>query len=459
MIGRPAAVGGRNQKTMRFWAKIAAFLVCGYGLFGKSFAYLGVPPAKLFIGDIALVLFMICCTGAILRPFLDGLLRPTQFSGLFWGLILFVFYGFVELARGLAMGYAPIPALQDVVVNVYPFYFFVGLWAAVTYRNLVRQTILFSAWASCFYALVYFLFLRNINILIPGSNIPAFLAPGGGLILLGITYFDNKEIRQLWFPIVGNLFIILAGQVRAGWLSMGAALVLQSVLTGKIRRLVSTVGLVTALLAIGFITDVSIPSPAGRGLNFVSSREIVARAVGALDRDAAVEISRKNGDFYAGTVSWRQRWWNVIWSSAHTDAETALLGHGYGYPLSQLVPYLKGLDIRTPHNIFFYALGYTGWIGVVLFFTFQGMVAATMFRVWQVNGQPFGIVFWLAAVIGAFFGDFFEAPQGAIPFYLTIGMVAADLVSPRVPSEQTVIPESRQPVALRQIGRLGFRSA
>jgi hypothetical protein len=434
---------------MRTFAKIAGVLVCGYGLFGKTFAYIGVPPAKVFIGDLFLAAFMLFCGRAVFRPLLDGLLHPREFSRLYWGMIVFVSYGFVELARGLALDYPPIPAMQELVVNIYPFYFFVGLWAALIYPDIVPKTIKFISWVCVFYALAYFLVLRKSKMVMPGSDIPMFPGPSAGLALFGITYFE-KEIRRWWIPIGANLFIVLASQIRAEWLCLGAALALQSILTGKIRRLVWSVAALGAILALGFITDVNIPSPAGRGVTTVSSREIVARAVAAVDKEAAYDYSRKNAAFYAGTVSWRQRWWKAIWPSVHVDTETALLGHGYGFPLSGLVPYLRsfGADLRTPHNIFFYALGYTGWIGVVILFSFQAVVGYTMFRAWQVTGQPFGIVFWLSAMIGAFFGDFFEAPQSAIPYYLTIGMVAADLVAQ--PVRAAVSPNPSREVQQRR---------
>jgi hypothetical protein len=425
---------------MRTFAKITAVLVCGYGLFGKTFAYIGVPPAKLFIGDIVLAAFIVLCTRAIVSPMLDGLLRPGQFSALYWGMILFMAYGLIEVARGLALDYSPLPAFQELVVNIYPLYFFVGLWAALIYPDIIPKTIKFISWACVFYAIAYYVVLRNVRLTMPGSDVSMFPGPSAGLALFGITYFEN-EIRRWWIPIGSSLLIVIASQIRAEWLCLGAALTLQSVLTGKVRRLVTSVVFIAAVLAVGLVTDVSIPSPEGRGVRFVSAREIVARGVAAVDKDAAYDYSRKNAAFYAGTVSWRQRWWKAIWPSVHVDAETALLGHGYGFPLSGLVPYLRGLDIRTPHNIFFYALGYTGWIGVVILFTFQGIVGFTMFRVWQVTGQPFGIVFWLSAMLGAFFGDFFEAPQSAIPYYLTIGMVAADLILDR--SRGTVSASSR----------------
>ena len=62
---------------MRLWVRFAAILVCGYGLFGRTFAYVGIPPAKLFIGDIALALFIVFCTGSIIRPWWDGLVSSS----------------------------------------------------------------------------------------------------------------------------------------------------------------------------------------------------------------------------------------------------------------------------------------------------------------------------------------------------------------------------------------------
>lgn len=412
------------------WGKITAFLVCGYGLFGKSFAYVGVPPAKLFIGDIVLAAFLVMCTRQIVGPMLDGLVRPSQFNGMFWCMIVLMSYGAFELFRGLALGYPILPAMQDLVVNIYPLYFFLGLWAALTYRDIIPWTIKVISWGSCFYAVAYFALLRKVNVMMPGSDVQMFPPPGAGMALIGITYFE-KEIRRWWIPISGNLLLVLAGQVRAEWLSLGLALLLQSALTGKMRRLMWSATFVAMVLAVGFATDVKIPSPSGRGIQIVSAREIVARAVASVDTDLALEYSRKNTAFYAGTISWRQKWWKAIWPSVHVDTETTLLGHGYGYSLRSLVSYLRGINVRTPHNIFFYTLGYTGWIGVVLFFSFQATIGFIMLRTWMVTRQPFGIVIWLGSMIGAFFGDFFEAPQGAIPYYLTIGMVTADLVAHR----------------------------
>jgi O-antigen ligase len=96
--------------------------------------------------------------------------------------------------------------------------------------------------------------------------------------------------------------------------------------------------------------------------------------------------------------------------------------------LGDLVPYLEGQFIRTPHNFFLYALGYGGRLGVALFFAFQIALAKLLWRGWQRTGQPFGFLFWAACLVLASFTAFFETPYGAIPFYLIVGCAIAPAV-------------------------------
>ena len=73
-------------------------------------------------------------------------------------------------------------------------------------------------------------------------------------------------------------------------------------------------------------------------------------------------------------------------------------------------------DVRTPHNIFYYALGYSGWIGVAIFFALQLTCASMLWRVYRLTGQAYGLAVWAATLIAAFFGNVMETPFGAIPF-------------------------------------------
>jgi hypothetical protein len=92
--------------------------------------------------------------------------------------------------------------------------------------------------------------------------------------------------------------------------------------------------------------------------------------------------------------------------------------------LRDLVNYLEQSgDVRTPHNIFYFALGYTGWFGVVIFFALQLTCVSMLWRVYRLTGQAYGLAVWAATLIAAFFGNVMETPFGAIPIYLTMGLI------------------------------------
>jgi hypothetical protein len=181
---------------------------------------------------------------------------------------------------------------------------------------------------------------------------------------------------------------------------------------------------ICAVLAIGALLNVDMPSPGERG-GAISSREIVARGLAAASPDLARNITGSdNVGFYQGTITWRENWWKAIWQNSNENYTNLLIGPGYGFMLRNLVNYLKqNGDVRTPHNIFYYALGYSGWLGVSIFFALQLTCASMLWRVYRLTGQAYGLAVWAATLIAAFFGNVMETPAGAIPIYLTIGLI------------------------------------
>ncbi len=98
--------------------------------------------------------------------------------------------------------------------------------------------------------------------------------------------------------------------------------------------------------------------------------------------------------------------------------------------LRDLVNYLKDSGaIRTPHSVFFYALGLRRLDRRVLFVGLQAACGALMWRAYRLTGQSFGIAAWAFTLLGAFFGNVLETPSGAIPFYLTLGLVIGPTLS------------------------------
>jgi hypothetical protein len=177
---------------------------------------------------------------------------------------------------------------------------------------------------------------------------------------------------------------------------------------------------------------VRIPGGLDRG-GSVSPNEVVARALAPFDKDLAGSLSDSSDDF-AGTAEWRQQWWSDIWDSTLEDTETAAFGHGYGFPLYSLTWFLREAEepIRTPHSAFFYVLGFAGWFGVGIFAAFHVAVAAALWRVYRRTANTFGLMLWAMATASSMFGNFFETPYNAAPYWLLVGLALTPLVRDEV---------------------------
>ena len=405
------------------WSKWVLFLLVGYALTGRSFSYLGIPPAKLFIGDITLAGFIFLQPRKLFDPWILALTKGGPLSSFAWILLLSIAYGIFEVIRGVLLGFSPITALENLVFNVYPLFFFLGLWLGARRPELLLRYIQTYALLLSIYAPLYLLVLNKIYIVMPGSDgIPVFgQAGGGGLVILSLLCLNPKPAR--WWPAMAiAAATFLATQVRAEWLGSGLAILLWGLLSRKMNR-VAMIGVgLFAVLAIGALLDVDLPSPSTRG-GAISSREIVARGLAAVSPDLARDVTGSdNVGVYKGTITWRQTWWKAIWQNSNENYSNLLIGPGYGFELKNLVTYLD-YDVRTPHNIFYFALGYSGWFGVVIFFALQLTCASMLWRVYRLTGQAYGLAVWAATLIAAFFGNVLETPFGAIPLYLTIGLI------------------------------------
>jgi hypothetical protein len=245
-------------------------------------------------------------------------------------------------------------------------------------------------------------------------------------MLLGLLALEKRVGRAL-IPFLLNLGVLLALQVRAEMLGLLIAILLWSWLVGRLLRLCIVLLVAGSLLLAAAAVDVRIPSPATRG-GEISARALVGKLIAPFDSRAAQALKR-DADVDAETVSWRTDWWRNIWRTVHKSLDVTLLGLGYGYPLWDLHPEAPlPVKLRTPHNVFVYALGYTGWVGVLVFVALQIALARLVWQSYQVSGQPFGLCLWLMLLVKGTFENFFETPYKAIPFYLLVGLVLAPLV-------------------------------
>jgi hypothetical protein len=408
----------------RRWSAVIQFLVIGYSALGRSFAYLGLAPAKLFVGEIFLGWFMTVHYRAVQRVIgWAGRTRVTALLRLAMG--IFLAHGLLCILHGFLLRRPAMPTLMNFAFNYYALYLVIGLATAMGGEHLMPRLTRRLAWIHGLYGVAYVGGLHSLYYPVPGSDVNIFAQPtASAFCVLALLQYEPK-LSRAWFPILLNLAIMGAVQVRAEWLGFIAAFALWSVLAGKVRRLLLASVAVLTLIVIGLIFDVRLPGLSGRG-GEISVQGIVGRALAPIDPYYAEKYVEGAADL-GGTVDWRTRWWKSIWSSVNEEGEIEFFfGHGYGFEMTSLAINVEE-GVRTPHSVFFYALGYGGWLGALVFIFFQTAIAAALWKVYRLTGDAFGLAFWVLNLALGLFGNSFETPFGAIPFYLVTGIVLAPL--------------------------------
>lgn len=407
---------------------LVALLIVGYLSMRRSFAHLGVSP--VYLGEIALIAFVVGCPRAMFGLWVNALRRPALLSGLAWCIYLGLGYGMAQCIRGIGAGYDPMMAAKTLVFNVYPFFLFAGLWVGVRHAELLPKLIRLLAWCHGIYGVAYIVLLSPLGLTLDADLPDAvvwFGQPiGAAIVLLGLLSFERR-LGRMWLPLLLNAFVLMGMQVRAQWLGFAAAVLLWSCLAGRLSQALKLAVVVVGILVVGLIADFRIPAPAMRGGEF-STRSLVGRAIATVDTETAA-MFMEDPEIYSGTVSWRADFWRGVVDMVHETPARTLFGPGYGFPIWDCHTELDGEQIRSPHNVFVFALGYTGWIGVGLFCALQLALAALLWRAYRLTGQPFGICLWILVMIWATFDNFFEAPFGAIPCFLLFGMAIAPLLA------------------------------
>jgi hypothetical protein len=418
------------------WTRTAGLLLVGYLCLSRTFAYVGIPVWKAFIGEVVLVLFVVAGPrmGKLKLPWIAWkmpALRP-----LLSCYALFLGYGVVEVLRGIKAGNPALVALRDLTFNLYPVYFLLGIWAGVTRPDLLPRLIRGFAWFNGIYGVLYILLLNRVDWTLSGVSgdaaaVPIFGQPLYSFVaLLGLLAYE-KNLSRSWHLYLLNGFVMLGMQIRTEWLAFAIGVAVWCVLTRQGMRVVQAGVVLASLLAVMYFTDFRLPSPQGRAEADFSAKQLVDRGLAPFRADVGDEKAAAGlggTDSQEATFVFRTVWWLAIWDSVHSSLQTTVLGHGYGFPLGDLVPYLEGEFIRTPHNEFFFALGYTGWVGVALFFLFQFKILRLLMESHRITAEPFGVVLWAAMMVLGMFFPLCETPYGAIPFYLILGWCVASLI-------------------------------
>ncbi len=419
---------------MVIWPRIAGFLLTGYLTVARSFAYLGIPP--LFIGEIVLAAFVLLKPRVVLGTWVASLFRPSPLNMVGVALFAFIAYGLWQVARGVVGGYPVTHTLKFFAFNYYAIYLFMGIWIGLYRPDFLPKMVRFIAWVNGIYGILFLVALRHVPMYIPGygaQDVPLFSPPAAQVVVvLGLLCFE-LDLRAVWFILVLNIVITLVWQVRAEWAGLAFGVLVWGLLTGRLGRVVATGVAGLAVLGLLAVADIRLP---GRNAE-VSLSETLGRAIAPINLELAKELS-PNAVRHAGTAEWRELWWGGIWHSVHADPMLEAFGYGYGFPLITVAPKIAQDDnefTRTPHSVFYYALGYTGWVGVVLFAVLQFTILRLLWRSYRLTGQAAGVAWWVMQMIMASFQEGFETPYHAIPFYLLAGLTMVPALQARAVSD------------------------
>ncbi len=401
------------------WTKMVVLYLWSSQFLGKASVYLGLALGGLLLFSARL----------LWDRWYRALTRASDpMNRVAWALLVSLLYGFAQVIRGILIGYEPMTALQILIFNLCPVYLFLGLWIGSRHPGIIRRYVRFVAWLAVVYTPLYFIFFKNLHIslsgILPGSGLEILGNPGSGsLALLGLLTVE-RSLAQFWLPVVVLVCLTIGYQERADWLAFGLCLFVWGKLTNKMGRFMAIVGCVFGILLIASLIDLKLPPLPGRG-GELSARGTFARMAGSISPEMAtkfgVDAATARMDY--GTVYWRKHWWAGIRNEVSKDYKSEIFGLGYGYPLAKLASRdVEKEGTRSPHNIFYFTLAYSGIVGFGIFCWLETCVMLVLWKVYKRSGETFGLIYFLFTLTGAFFGNLIETPQASIPLYILCGV-------------------------------------
>jgi len=208
---------------------------------------------------------------------------------------------------------------------------------------------------------------------------------------------------------------------------MGLLIGVFTVAATSLRRFVLVMALMTTLVVLMMIIGPFIEGEEGRAENLHPAINF-ARLIATFNEDLAYRMLMDMGYTKAaddmivakGTSLWRKQIWENILATLNTTPKQAL-GHGHGEAITELTP--DGQEIHTPHNFVFYALYYTGALGLCVFalMLFALLLASRRIAEPNLRALQTGHIFMMVLVAAV--GNMFETPIAAIPFYLLSGIM------------------------------------
>ncbi len=416
----------RSARRFRF---LVLGVAAGYFLFGRTFAYMGLPG--LYPGEILLVV-------AALGPYnwIRTLISAINYKPvLALSVLLFLVWGCMECFRGYLDGYPTLDIAKGLPAHYYPLLLFAGMSAGrLITRGELKVYYLWLTIATGVWGIICTIANnREITTGLPWASDVAILGgPSlGSFCLIAYVAFSKRFNPSFALVCLPAAISLLIGG-RAGLLSAAFGIGILLLRPGR-RRLsgpIITACVAAVLLAVAL--SPLIPNLGGR-TGRATPVSVLARVVAVFSADAAAELTQNTGSEVgeglledAGDADWRRTLWSDTIASL-TSPSDWLLGHEYGPVLGDILPGSAGEgyghDLRTPHNFAIYLLGYTGLIGCGLFVIVLLAILRDLLRWPSSDAKDAALAAGISVIIMAVTGNLLETPFGAVPAYISIGIL------------------------------------
>ncbi|WP_066475775.1 O-antigen ligase family protein [Bosea sp. WAO] len=402
---------------------LLCFVLAGYAIFGKGFAYVGVPP--LFIGEITLVLGIIALMAS--RSWIAMLMTVPSFA-------LLAFMGWILVRTVPGIPVYGFDALRDSVIALYGAFAFIII--ALLLQKPARLGRLLGNYSrfALFYglagaALAYTTSSLSHLLAWPFSGLPVVYVRMGeaAVHLCGATVFVLLGLRRVPWPwlvavLVGFLMIAVS---RGAMLAFVLPVLLAAVIGGQVRRLMPIAAGGAAVLAIVLVFDLQVEIEGGR---VIGPAQLINNVESIVGRSEASNLD--------GTKTWRLRWWQAI-QDYTLRGPYFWTGKGFGVNLAEDDGYVVGAEgggapVRAPHNAHLGILARAGVPGLALWFlvllSWFAMLARSRINALRNHDiKAANLFLWigcygLSMIINASFDVALEGPMLGIWFWCIIGL-------------------------------------
>lgn len=402
---------------------LLCFVLAGYAIFGKGFAYVGVPP--LFIGEITLVLGVLALMAS--RSWIAMLMTVPS-------LALLAFMGWVAVRTVPGIPVHGFDALRDSVIALYgTFAFIIVALLLQKPARLGRLLGTYSRFALLYglsgAALAYTTSSLSHLLAWPFSGVPVVYVRMGeaAVHLCGATVFVLLGLRRVPWPwlvavLVGFLMIAIS---RGAMLAFLLPVLLAAVLGGQVRKLIPIAAGGGAVFAIVLMFGLQVELESGR---VIGPTQLINNVESIIGRSEASNLD--------GTKTWRLRWWQAI-QDYTLRGPYFWTGKGFGVNLAEDDGYVVGAEgggapVRAPHNVHLGILARAGvpglglWI-VLLLCWFGMLVRSHLVALHHGDERAAKLFIWigcygLSMLINASFDVALEGPMLGIWFWSIIGL-------------------------------------